>query len=107
MRLDDDVRAAVERLRRERGIGMGEAVNELARAGMARGVAPVARFAQRTADIGLRVDVTNIGDVIEFLDEADAHTGLPDEAGQAGQTNVPGEAGRPGQATVPGRAGRP
>ena len=32
--LADDVAAAVERLRRERSIGMSEAVNELVRAGL-------------------------------------------------------------------------
>jgi hypothetical protein len=33
--LDDDVGAAVQRLRVERNIGLSEAVNELARAGLA------------------------------------------------------------------------
>ena len=35
VRLDPEVAAAAERLRRERNIGLGEAVNELARAGLA------------------------------------------------------------------------
>lgn len=35
IRLDPEV-AAAERLRRERGMGLGEAVNELARAGLSR-----------------------------------------------------------------------
>jgi hypothetical protein len=33
--LDDDVAAAVQRMRAERNIGLSEAVNELARAGLA------------------------------------------------------------------------
>lgn len=71
VRLDPEVAAAAERLRRERNIGLGEAVNELARAGLGRKhSAPV--FRQRTADLGLRVDVTNIGETLELLEEDDA-----------------------------------
>ena len=65
--LDDDVAAAVERLRREEGIGVSEAVNRLIRAGM---VEPKRRtvYRHRAADLGLRVDVTDIGAVLELLD---------------------------------------
>lgn len=71
VRLDPEVAAAAERLRRERHIGLGEAVNELARAGLTRreGVTP---FRQRTASLGLTVDVTNIAEALELLDEHDA-----------------------------------
>jgi metal-responsive CopG/Arc/MetJ family transcriptional regulator len=34
--LADDVAAAVERLRKERGLGLSEALNELARAGLSQ-----------------------------------------------------------------------
>jgi ArsR family transcriptional regulator len=44
--------------------GPGEAVNEFARAGLARGQR-ANRFQQRTANVGLRIDVTNIADVLE------------------------------------------
>lgn len=71
MRLDPEVAAAAERLRQERHIGLGEAVNELARAGLARGEAP-ARFRQRTASLGLRIDVTDIAETLELLDAYDA-----------------------------------
>jgi Arc/MetJ family transcription regulator len=65
--LDDDVAAAVQRLREERHIGPSEAVNELVRAALA---APSRRapFRQRTADLGLRVDVSNIAEALESLD---------------------------------------
>lgn len=67
MTLDNDVEAAIERLRRERGLGRSEALNELARRGMvAEAAAP--RYVHRAADLGLRVDVTNVGDVIDLLD---------------------------------------
>ncbi len=71
VRLDPEVAAAAERLRRERHIGLGEAVNELARAGLARDQKP-ARFQQRTASVGLKVDVTDIADTLELLDQYDA-----------------------------------
>ncbi len=71
MRLDPEVAAAAERLRRERRIGLGEAVNELARAGLAR-EQKTTRFRQRTASVGLKVDVTDIADTLELLDHDDA-----------------------------------
>ncbi|KAB1644825.1 CopG family transcriptional regulator [Gulosibacter chungangensis] len=74
VRLDPAVAAAAEQLRRERGIGLGEAVNELARAGLNPRKEPVP-FQQRTANVGLRVDVTNIADTLELLDEYDAEGG--------------------------------
>lgn len=68
--LDPDVAAAAERLRAERNIGLSEAVNELARAGML--AKPAAKpFRQTTMDLGLRTDVSNIAEVLELLDEQD------------------------------------
>ena len=65
LRLDPEVAAAAERLRRERHIGLGEAVNELARAGLTQ-------KRQRTAGVGLRVDATDIAGTLELLDQYDA-----------------------------------
>jgi hypothetical protein len=65
--LADDVAAAVERLRRERSIGMSEAVNELVRAGLTR-QERAAPFRQKTHDLGAGIDVSNIGDALETLD---------------------------------------
>lgn len=76
--LSDDVVAEVQRLRRERGIGMSEAINQLARQGMAR--RPVARLAYVpvTVPLGLRADVSDVGAVLDILDEAgDDHTDSP------------------------------
>ena len=66
--LDPDVAAAVEHLRRDEGLGISEVVNRLIRRGL---VAPVeARpFTPRSAPIGLRVDVSDIGAVLDLLDE--------------------------------------
>ena len=65
--LDDDVTVAIERLRKESGLGVSEAVNQLARAGM-RDKPTRTPFHQRTARIGLRVDVTNVAEALEQLD---------------------------------------
>jgi hypothetical protein len=65
--LDEDVSAAVQRLRRERGIGLSEALNRLARAGLtAKREAPP--FRQRAVELGLKVDVTNVAEALEVLD---------------------------------------
>jgi predicted transcriptional regulator len=71
IRLDDDVAAAAERLRRERHIGLSEAVNALARAGLRAGQPARSTFRQRTAKLGLRVDVSNVADALELLDGAE------------------------------------
>jgi Arc/MetJ family transcription regulator len=69
--LDDDVAAAVQRLREERHIGLSDAVNELIRAGLS---VPARRtaFLQRTASVGLRIDVSSVADAMERLDGPDA-----------------------------------
>lgn len=71
VRLNPEVAAAAERLRRERGIGLGEAVNELALAGLSR-TGKAAPFRQRTARVGLKVDATDVAATLELLDEYDA-----------------------------------
>ena len=70
--LEDDVAAAVEEIRRTRHIGLSEAVNELARAGMA---APRKGkvFQQRSADLGIRIDVSNVAEALDTLDGPGAH----------------------------------
>jgi len=67
--LADDVAAELQRLRRERSIGVSEALNELARAGMVQRDAPHPRFVQRTHDFGRsKVDVTNVAEALEQLE---------------------------------------
>jgi len=65
--LDGDVAAAVEAVRRESGVGVSEAVNRLVRAGLARST-PKRAYRHRSHDLGLKIDVTNIGEVLELLD---------------------------------------
>lgn len=65
--MDADVAAGVEQLRRERGLGVSAAVNELVRRGLSRRSEPP-RFRQETSALGLRIDVSNIGEALELLD---------------------------------------
>lgn len=67
MTLDDDVAAAVEQMRKESGIGLSQALNELARAGL-RAPRASAAFKQRTHPVGLRIDVSNVGEALELLE---------------------------------------
>lgn len=69
--LDDDVAAAVQRLREERQIGLSDAVNQLIRAGLAA-PARSTTFRLRTANVGLRIDVSNVADALERLDGSQA-----------------------------------
>jgi hypothetical protein len=66
--LADDVAAAVERLRRERAIGLSEAVNELIRAGLVSQSQTRAPFRQRAYDLGLRINVDDVAEALETLD---------------------------------------
>jgi hypothetical protein len=65
--LDDDVAAAITRIRNERGIGISEAVNDLVRAGLTVRKTR-RRFRQRTAGLSLQVDVTNVAEALEQLE---------------------------------------
>lgn len=65
--IDPDVAAELERIRRDEGVGLSEALNRLARRAMATRPAH-RRYEPRTVDLGLRIDVSNIGDVLEILD---------------------------------------
>jgi hypothetical protein len=68
---DDDTATAVEALRRERGIGVSEAVNELIRRGLLPRP-PAGEFRQRTRPLGLRIDVSNVAEALEVLDGVEA-----------------------------------
>ncbi len=68
---EDDTAAAIEELRRSEGLGVSEAVNELVR----RGLLPRAsnkRFEQRTQTMGMKIDVSNVAEALDFLEGPDA-----------------------------------
>jgi len=69
--LADDVAAALERLRRERSLGLSEAVNELVRAGLANQRDEGRPFRQRSHDLGEEgIDFSNVAEAVETLDGA-------------------------------------
>jgi hypothetical protein len=66
--LADDVVTAVEAVRRERSLGLSEAVNELVRSGLAAGSTAPPRFRQETHDLGAGIDFSNVGEALDLLD---------------------------------------
>lgn len=69
--LDPDTAQAVQALRREKGRGVSEAVNELIRQGL---LAEPQRkpFVPRSQRLGIRIDVSNVADAIDLLEGPDA-----------------------------------
>lgn len=66
--LDPDVEAEVERMRRQEGLGLSEAVNALAR----RGLVPTAReapFEFNPPPLRGLIDLTNISEVLEMIED--------------------------------------
>jgi hypothetical protein len=70
--LADDVAAEIDRIRRERSIGISEALNELVRAGMVHKKEPRKPFVQRTHSLGRAyIDVTNVAEALELAEGPD------------------------------------
>lgn len=65
--LADDVAAAVDRVRKERAVGVSEAVNDLIREALVS-PQPEPPFVQKTYAMGLKVDVTNVGKALEEIE---------------------------------------
>ena len=66
--LDPDVEAEVERMRRQEGLGLSEAVNALAR----RGLVPTTReapFEFTPPPLRGLIDLTNISEVLEMIED--------------------------------------
>ncbi len=68
---DPDTAKAVEELRRDEGLGVSEAVNELIRRALLPRE-PGGRFRQATSALGLRIDVSNVAEALDVLEGADA-----------------------------------
>lgn len=65
--LDPDIEAEVDRLRRQEGLGLSEAVNTLAR----RGLVPNQRetpYEFNPRPLHALIDLTNIADVLEMIE---------------------------------------
>ena len=70
--LDPDVAAALAELRRSRSLGVSAALNELARAGLNPRPLPT-RFRQRSARLGIRLDVSNVAEALDELEPVPLH----------------------------------
>ncbi len=68
---DADTAKAIQQLRKDEGRGVSDAVNELIRRGL-NAPAPVEPFVQRTTALGLKMDVSNIGELLDVLEGPDA-----------------------------------
>jgi hypothetical protein len=69
--LDADTTQAVQALRREKGRGVSEAVNELIRRGML--AEPRQQpFVARSQKLGIKIDVSNIADALDLLEGPDS-----------------------------------
>ena len=64
---DDDTAAAVQRLRASENRGVSEAVNELIRRGM-MAHRPTAPFSPLTHSLGIKIDVSNVADALDYLE---------------------------------------
>ena len=64
---DEDTSRAIEQLRRDEGMGMSEAVNELIRRGLLPRE-PAPKFVQPTRSLGLQVDVSNVVEALDLLE---------------------------------------
>jgi hypothetical protein len=64
---EEDTAKAIEALRRDRGIGVSEAVNLLIRKGLLS-QEPRRVFHQRTEPLGLLMDVSNVAEALDALD---------------------------------------
>lgn len=83
--LDDDVTAALERLREKEKKPFKQVVNETLRRGLAQPAArrrQRARFETQALDLGpcLLPSIDNIGDVLDYLDETEAPTPIHEVA---------------------------
>lgn len=66
-----DVAAAVEQLRRERGSGISDVVNDLLRTALV-GERPKAPFAQRVSDMGVpRLELDDVSGLLDALEGDD------------------------------------
>ena len=65
--LDDDTAAAVQQLRVGEHRGLSDAVNELIRRGMMQRQHEEP-FVPRTAALGLKIDVSNVADALDYLE---------------------------------------
>lgn len=65
----EDVAEEMARLRRSEGLGPSEALNLLARRGMAQQTPPADPYVLRPRALGAKVDLSNTVEVLDLLDQ--------------------------------------
>lgn len=65
--LEPDTAKAIDQLRKEQGLGLSEAVNQLIRRGLLATPSP-SPFRPIHRDLGLTIDVSNVAEALELLD---------------------------------------
>jgi hypothetical protein len=73
--LADDVAAEVDRIRRQHGVGVSEAVNDLARRGMSAQSPAPPRVEVPSFPLGIMIDISNVAEAIDLLDQLEAGDG--------------------------------
>ncbi len=67
IKFDPDTSAAIDRVRRESGMGLSATVNHLVRQGLLNRP-PAAQFKQKTYLLGLKIDVSNVAEAIDLIE---------------------------------------
>lgn len=65
---DADTAKAIARLRRERGLGVSEAVNELIRLGLLHRPSQ-SPFRQATRPMGAKIDISNVAEALDAIED--------------------------------------
>lgn len=68
VRLSPEVLAAVEKLQKERGLSLSDAVDELCKAGLERNPEPKPFVLRTFTRRGPKFDLTNVAEVLEILE---------------------------------------
>lgn len=64
----EDVSAEIERMRRKDGLGLSEALNLLARRGIAASSSAAAPYTHSSRPMTARIDISNTAEVLDLLD---------------------------------------
>ncbi|MCP1388553.1 hypothetical protein M5J20_10245 [Corynebacterium sp. TA-R-1] len=72
IRVDGEVYAAAKEEAAARGVSIGQAINEFARVGLKHTPA-VEPFVQKTYPMGMKLDCTNIAEVLDLLDNEEPY----------------------------------
>lgn len=70
VKISDDVAAEIERMRREDGMGLSEALNLLARRGIMASSSVSPHYTHTSRPMTARIDISNTAEVLDLLDSS-------------------------------------